>query len=137
MTGQTHPNDILVVARIAERIHHRQFSPPRVFSLQGILDGRIRGLRLRNVWLTQPAFSQIDEMPAESQQELAALIELSGATIGHVSRWEPETPLSLTDHIEALPAQNASGSRDFGRGYSKAIQDVMALLGRSVAESFE
>lgn len=36
--------------------------------------------------------------------------------------------MSLRDKIEALPETEATGSRDFGRGYAKAIKDVLALM---------
>lgn len=34
----------------------------------------------------------------------------------------------LIDMISALPEHNATGSRDFGRGYAHAIRDVLRLL---------
>ena len=37
------------------------------------------------------------------------------------------SPNILAD-IAALPESGATGSRDFGRGYSQAIRDVLALL---------
>jgi hypothetical protein len=30
--------------------------------------------------------------------------------------------------IAALPEESATGSRDFGRGYAKAVRDVLGLL---------
>jgi hypothetical protein len=30
--------------------------------------------------------------------------------------------------VRSLPPENATGSRDFGRGYSAAVRDVLALL---------
>lgn len=36
--------------------------------------------------------------------------------------------MDLSDKIKALPEQGATKSRDFGRGYSQAIKDVLALM---------
>lgn len=37
-------------------------------------------------------------------------------------------PLTLRDRLEALPEQGATSGRDFGRGYSQAIRDVLQLI---------
>lgn len=34
----------------------------------------------------------------------------------------------LREQMLALPEENARGSRDFGRGYSKAVRDVLDLI---------
>ena len=34
----------------------------------------------------------------------------------------------LRDRIASLPEDNATGSRDFGRGYAKAVRDILELL---------
>lgn len=37
--------------------------------------------------------------------------------------------------IASLPERNATGSRDFGRGYAQAIRDVLAIVEPSVGPS--
>lgn len=39
------------------------------------------------------------------------------------------------DRIAELPAENASKSRDFGRGYAQAIRDVIEIIEQIAAET--
>jgi hypothetical protein len=38
--------------------------------------------------------------------------------------------MTLIEAVAALPEKNATGSRDFGRGYAAAIRDVLDLMYR-------
>ena len=41
---------------------------------------------------------------------------------------EPVRPEDIIEMIRALPAQEATKSRDYGRGYAQAVKDVLRLL---------
>ena len=35
---------------------------------------------------------------------------------------------SIVAKIKTLPPENATGSRDFGRGYMQAVKDIIAIV---------
>lgn len=111
-----------MTATFDEAKDYPQFDRRQVYSLSRM--DRMQGIRPRKVWMTPHAMLQA--VTAETEQ--IKLIAIAADTYPRgVRHWEPE-PQTLVEQISALPASVATKSRDYGRGYSHAVRDVLLLL---------
>lgn len=128
-----HPDDLLILGNWAERELHPEWPERQVVSVNR--PDRIRGRKVRQAYYSDLAarnarwFACMETLEpairATSRDEL-------WSRVINVCHWQPEE-IDLVSAVEALPEQNASRSRDFGRGYSQAVKDVLALIGAQVA----
>jgi hypothetical protein len=125
-SGSAHPDDILIVADLSEARLYPEFHPSQKFTTT--MAARLQGRRFRKVWASRLAKLSAGWHQAESILTPASVIQGHGQLrVQLVEDWTAEES-SVLDKIQRLPEENASASRDYGRGYAKAIRDVTALL---------
>lgn len=122
---KAHPDDILLVAWLRERQNYPQFAERQVVTLDTL--HRMLGRPRRQVWITAIADAAIT--PQQAQR-------LYGEYVRPIEDWQPERA-SVLEQLAALPEQNASSSRDFGRGYAQAIRDAIAVITNQLTVELE
>jgi hypothetical protein len=127
IASSANPWDILIAGSLHEaRSKHRQFGEREAYSVDR--PARLEGRRFRRAYATATALASPNWHKVEAILGNSSVLQgLGQLKVMPVEHWVPEEP-SVMERIQRLPELNASASRDFGRGYAKAVRDVIALL---------